>query len=250
MERLAGKVAIVTGAARGMGSAEAELFAKNGARVLLGDVLTTEVSAAAEAINQQVGADVALAMALDVTSKSAWDRAVATAIERWGGIDILVNNAGVVKSSGLMEGDEAEWDHLVGVNQKGVWLGMRAVVPSMRERGGGSIVNISSVGGLTGTAIQTIYHGTKGAVRLLSKAAAANLAKDKIRVNSLHPGVILTEMLGSVSTEEAAMYASFAPMNRLGQPHEVAYAALFLASDESSFVTGAELAVDGGFTAV
>jgi NAD(P)-dependent dehydrogenase (short-subunit alcohol dehydrogenase family) len=250
VDRLKGKMAIVSGAARGMGAAEATLFAEEGANVLIGDVRVDEAQVLAEGINQAVGRKAAIGMYLDVARQESWAAATDFIDREWGGTDVLVNNAGVVSPSGLMEGSEEDWDRLVSINQKGVWLGMRAVVPAMRRAGGGSIVNISSVGGLTGTAIQTIYHGTKGAVRLLTKAAAANLAPDNIRVNSIHPGTIQTDMLGSISPEELQMYANFAPLRRVGMPKEVAWAAVFLASDEASFVTGAELAVDGGFTAV
>ena len=250
MDRLKGKVAIISGAARGMGAAEARMFAGEGAHVVIGDILVDDAMALAADINAATGADSAVAILLDVTRADHWQAAVDLAVGRWGGVDILVNNAGVTSPAGLEDADEAEFDRIVAINQKGTWHGMRAVAPEMRKRGGGSIVNISSVCGLVGTAIQTVYHGTKGAIRLLSKAAAANLAKDNIRVNSVHPGTIRTAMLGSVSEEELAFYASAAPLNRVGRPEEVAAAVLFLASEEASFVTGAELAVDGGYTAV
>lgn len=250
MGRLTGKVAIISGAARGMGAAEARAFAREGAHVVLGDILEADVRRVTDEINAECGVHAAAAAVLDVTRASDWKAAVDLAVSRWGGVDVLVNNAGVTSPSGLEDADDAEFDRLVAINQKGTWLGMRAVAPEMRKRGGGSIVNMSSVCGLVGTAIQTVYHGTKGAIRLMSKAAAANLAKDNIRVNSIHPGVIKTPMLGTITDAELNLYASAAPLKRVGSPEEVAWAVLFLASDEASFITGAELAVDGGYTAV
>ena len=233
-----------------MGAAEATLFAEEGAQVVIGDVRADEAEGLAAEINRTVKRDAAISVHLDVALESSWSDAIRTVERYWGPVSVLVNNAGVISSSGLMEGTEEEWNRIVSINQKGVWLGMRAVVPGMRRVGGGSIVNISSVGGLVGTAIQTIYHGTKGAVRLLTKAAAANLAPDNIRVNSVHPGAIQTDMLGSISEQELELYSGAAPLCRIGTPREVAWAAVFLASDESSFVTGAELAVDGGYSAI
>jgi cyclopentanol dehydrogenase len=168
---------------------------------------------------------------------------------RIGGLDILVNNAGIANVKGIEETSEEEWDSIVNINQKGVWLGMKYAVPAMRQRGAGSIINISSIYGLIGSSGSTAYHGTKGAVRLLTKAAAIQYAPDKIRVNSIHPGLILTPMLDIVAQEELQPLIDSTPLKRGAQPEEVGWCVLFLASDEASFVTGSELVVDGGYTA-
>jgi 3alpha(or 20beta)-hydroxysteroid dehydrogenase/cyclopentanol dehydrogenase len=191
-----------------------------------------------------------MAVHLDVTRAADWRAAVDRCVSEFGGLDILVNNAGIANVKGIEETSEEEWDSIVNINQKGVWLGMKYAVPAMRQRGAGSIINISSIYGLIGSAGSAAYHGTKGAVRLLTKAAAVQYAPDKIRVNSVHPGVILTPMVDMVPREELQPLIDLAPMKRGAQPEEVAWCVVFLASDESSFVTGAELVVDGGYTAV
>ena len=168
----------------------------------------------------------------------------------FGGLDILVNNAGIANVKGITETSEEDWDAIVAVNQKGVWLGMKAAIPAMRKRGAGSIINISSIYGLIGSAGSAAYHGTKGAVRLLTKAAAAQYAPENIRVNSVHPGVIKTPMLEALTEQDLVAITAMAPMKRAGTPEEVGYVVLFLASNEASFVTGAEYVVDGGYTAV
>jgi cyclopentanol dehydrogenase len=250
MDRLKGKVALISGGARGQGAAEARLFAGEGAKVVIGDVLDDQAAATAKEINSKTGGRAALALHLDVTRAADWRAAVEACEREFGGLDILVNNAGIANVKGIEETTEEEWDSVVNINQKGVWLGMKAAVPAMRRRGGGAIVNISSIYGIIGSAGSAAYHGTKGAVRLLTKAAAAQYAADKIRVNSIHPGVILTPMVDSVNREDLQPLINMAPMKRAAQPEEVGWCVLFLASDEASFVTGAELAVDGGFTAV
>jgi cyclopentanol dehydrogenase len=161
----------------------------------------------------------------------------------------LVNNAGIITGGGIEETTEEEWDAVVNVNQKGVWLGMKYAVPAMRQRGAGSIINISSIYGLIGSGSTAAYHGTKGAVRLLTKTAAIQYAPEKIRVNSIHPGVILTPMLDMATPEQLRPLIDATPLKRLAQPEEVGWCAVFLASDEASFVTGSELVVDGGYTA-
>jgi cyclopentanol dehydrogenase len=250
MDRLKGKVALISGGARGQGASEARMFVDQGARVVVGDVLDSDSAALAEEINRKAGHKAAVATRLDVTRAADWRAAVDTATREFGGVDILINNAGILNVKGIVETSEEEWDAIVSVNQKGVWLGMKAAVPALRQRGGGSIVNISSIYGLIGSAGSAAYHGSKGAVRLLTKAAAVQYAPDKIRVNSVHPGVIKTPMVDIFADQELAAIANLAPMKRAGTPEEVAWVVLFLATDEASFVTGAEYVVDGGYTTV
>ncbi len=251
MDRLRGKVALISGGARGQGAAEAKLFASEGARVVIGDVRDDLCGETANLINGAIGSAVVRAVHLDVTRAADWRAAVDSCVKEFGGLDILVNNAGIANMKGLEQTSEEEWDAVVNVNQKGVWLGMKAAVPAMRNRGGGSIINISSVFGIIGSTGSTAYHGTKGAVRLLTKAAAVQYGPDKIRVNSIHPGVILTPMVSEAITSQEQLDAllKMTPLGRGAQPEEVAWCAVFLASDEASFVTGSELVVDGGWTA-
>jgi len=250
MDRLKGKVALISGGARGQGAAEAQLFAGEGARVVIGDVLDDLCKKTAGEINSKSGGKAVVALHLDVTRAADWRAAVDACVREFGGLDILVNNAGIANVKGIEETSEEEWDSIVNINQKGVWLGMKAAVPAMRQRGGGSIINISSIYGIIGSPGSAAYHGTKGAVRLLTKAAAVQYAPDKIRVNSVHPGVILTPMVDVVPRSELQPLINMAPMKRGAQPEEVGWCVVFLASDEASFVTGTELVVDGGYTAV
>ncbi len=250
MDRLKGKVALISGGARGQGAAEGRLFAAEGAKVVLGDVLDAEAARTAEEINARTGARVALGVHLDVTRAADWRAAVESCTREFGGLDILVNNAGIADVRGVEETSEEQWDSVININQKGVWLGMKFAIPAMRKRGGGSIVNISSIYGIIGSPGSAAYHASKGAVRLLTKAAAAQYAADKIRVNSVHPGVILTPMTDTAPREQLQPVIDKAPMKRAAQPEEVGWCVVFLASDEASFVTGAELVVDGGYTAV
>jgi cyclopentanol dehydrogenase len=251
MDRLKGKVALISGGARGQGAAEARRFADEGAKVVIGDVRDDLVKETADAINTKIGAKVVRAVHLDVTRVADWRIAVDTCLREFGGLDILVNNAGIANMKGLEETSEEEWDAVINVNQKGVWLGMKTAIPAMRRRGGGSIINISSIFGLIGSAGSTAYHGSKGAVRLLTKAAAVQYAPEKIRVNSIHPGLIMTPMVEEAIPGQEALQPviDLTPMGRGAQPEEVAACVLFLASDDASFVTGAELAVDGGYSA-
>jgi cyclopentanol dehydrogenase len=250
MDRLKGKVALISGGARGQGAAEARLFAGEGANVVIGDVLDDLCKKTADEINSKSGRQTVAAVHLDVTRAADWRAAVDACGRQFGGLDVLVNNAGIANMKGVEETSEEEWDSVVNINQKGVWLGMKAAVPAMRQRGGGSIINISSIFGIIGSSGSAAYHGTKGAVRLLTKAAAVQYAPDKIRVNSVHPGVIMTPMVDVVPRAELQPIIDMAPMKRGAQPEEVGWCVVFLASDEASFVTGAELVVDGGYTAV
>ena len=245
--RLSGKVALISGAARGMGESEARLFAREGAQVVLGDILEDQGRAAVENIAQQGGS--ATFVPLDVTREQDWQRAIETAEQIYGRLDILVNNAGIVRMAPLDETSLEAWNEVIGVNQTGVFLGMKHAVPAMRRAGGGSIVNISSIAGLIGLPNIPAYQASKGAVRLLTKNAAVQYATDKIRVNSVHPGRIETPMTAPLAPERREMLLRLTPLGRDGTAEEVAYGVLYLASDESSYVTGAELVIDGGYTA-
>ena len=246
--RLTGKVALISGGASGMGQSEAVIFAQEGAKVIVADVLEAEGKKVADSLG---GAG--RFVTLDVTSESAWQQAIATAVSTFGKLDVLVNNAGI---SGTFDPDTlstSAWDRLMDVNAKGVFLGMKHAIPVMEKAGGGAIVNISSVSGFVGQhGIHMAYNASKGAVRLMTKSAAVQYARSGIRVNSVHPGV-LPAMRSSKATADPAFRQKMlagVPMRREGRVEEVAYAVLFLASDEASYITGTELVVDGGWLAV
>ncbi len=243
--RLAGKVALISGGGRGMGAAEARLFAGEGAKVVIGDVLEDEGRAVASEINGSGGE--AFFSLLDVTKDDDWRRVVAEAAARFGKLNVLVNNAGILVREELEEGDGEGWDRTLDVNAKGVYLGMKRAVPEMRRAGGGSIINISSISGLVSLGYPA-YNASKGAVRIITKNVAIQYAREGIRVNSIHPGVIKTAMMDG-DTRGDEDWDRLLPMKRFGEAIEVAYGALFLASDESSYMTGSELVIDGGFTA-
>jgi NAD(P)-dependent dehydrogenase (short-subunit alcohol dehydrogenase family) len=245
--RLAGKVALISGGSKGIGAATARRFAMEGAHVGIGDVDKDAGMALADALN--AAGHSAVFLSLDVTNAHDWTASVATLISKHGGVDILVNNAGIYRRHGLEQVDEAEWESVLAVNAKGPFLGAKAVLETMKQRGGGSIINISSTAGIRGS-VAPHYGASKGAVRLLSKSIAVNFAKDGIRCNSVHPGPIDTEMgHAAVPPEVHDARMSRVPLGRFGSPDEIANAILFLASDEASFVTGTELIVDGGSTA-
>ena len=248
--RLANKVALISGGARGMGATEAKLFAREGAKVVIGDILEEEGRQTEAEINE-AGGD-CLFIRLDVTSESDWQRAIAATAARFGKLDILVNNAGIFRTEGVEETSEELWDQVMEINGKGVFLGTKHAIPEMRKAGAGSIINISSVAGLTGGVGSAAYRASKGAVRLFTKSTAIQYAAEGIRANSVHPGVIDTPMTApNLLADEASRRRSAArhPIGRNGLPEDVAYGVLYLASDESSFVTGSELVIDGGLTA-
>ena len=248
--RLEGKVALISGGARGMGAAEARMFAGEGAKVVIGDILE-EAGRQTEAQINETGGE-CLFVRLDVTSESSWQEAIAAAVAKFGKLNILVNNAGISIQGGLEDFSEADWDRTINVNAKGVFLGTKHAIPEMRKAGGGSIVNISSGAGIAPSpGTSAAYAASKGAVRIFSKATAVQYAGENIRCNSVHPGPIDTPMLQSGRTDEARRQEQVGriPLGRIGTPEEIAYGVLFLSSDESSFVTGSELVIDGGRTA-
>ena len=249
--RLQGKVAIITGGARGQGEAEARMFAREGAKVVFGDVLDDD--------GRRVEAEIAAAggeavyVRLDVTDEDSWREAVGTAVSRFGKVDILVNNAGIASWNAGDDASVEEWDRLMEVNAKGVFLGTRAVIPAMRAAGGGSIINISSISGMVGqTNIHPGYNASKGAVRILTKSTAVQHAAEGIRCNSIHPGPVKTPMTERSWSNPEWLQATErrTPLGRYAEPDEIAYGVLFLASDESSFMTGSEVVIDGGMTAL
>ncbi|MCY3638224.1 MAG: glucose 1-dehydrogenase [Chloroflexi bacterium] len=248
MGKLDGKVAIISGGARGQGAAEARLFAEEGAKVVIGDILDEQGQQVEAEINE-LGGD-ALYLHLDVTSEADWESAVAAAVSRYGKLDILVNNAAIVIQKSAIEDRTAdEWDRIFEVNAKGVFLGTKHAIPEMRKAGCGSIVNISSVAGIAQSHHQEpAYAASKGAVRIFSKVTASQHAADGIRCNSVHPGPIDTDMIQAAMSDPNRLEERLTrvPMRRLGTADEIAKGVLYLASDDSSYVTGSELVIDGG----
>jgi len=238
MNRLKGKVTLVTGTGRGIGRAIAEAFAWEGATVVATGRRADDTFDACIEYHE-----------LEVSEPASWDRVVADVVQRHGRIDVLVNNAGIIAYQALDELELGDWHQVIAVNQTGVFLGMRAVVPSMLANGAGSIINVSSIWGNAAVAGAHAYHATKGAVRNMSKNAAITYAERGIRVNSLHPGFIATPLTDAQDAAVNEWVVGQTPMRRAGRPEEIAAAAVFLASDESSFVTGSELVVDGGYLA-
>ena len=255
--RLEGKVALITGAAAGVpgelmgfGGASAWLFVREGAKVVLGDIKEDQGERTAAQIREN-GGD-AIFLRLDVTKELNWINAIQTTISSFGRLDILVNNAGSGARATVEDTTEEMWDGQMDVHAKGVFLGTKHAIPEMRKVGGGSIINISSIYGLIGSPTSTAYHAAKGAIRLFTKSAAVQYAKDNIRVNSVHPGYARTPLTTEGYDSEPGRLdwvLERIPIGRVGQADDIAYGILYLASDESSFVTGSELVIDGGTTA-
>ncbi len=247
--RLADKVAIITGGAGGLGAAQARLFAAEGAAVAIADLQEEAGSNLANEIRANGGK--AVFVPLDVTDEGSWSGAVDEAVAALGPPTVLVQNAGIYTREPIAEATVKQWDAVMAVNAKGVFLGTRAVVGGMAEAGGGSIVNVSSTAGLVGSRLSAAYNPSKAAVRLFTKSTALQFAAQGVRANSIHPGPADTDMLALVypNAELMAERGAEVPMGRFGTPTDIAYAALFLASAESSYMTGAELVVDGGMTA-
>jgi cyclopentanol dehydrogenase len=251
MGRLDGKVALISGAARGQGACHARMMAQEGACVVLGDILDDEGQQVADAINASGGGQ-ATYVHLNVTSEADWSAAVAKAEQVYGKLNVLVNNAGILIRSSIEETTEDDFDRIMAINVKGVFMGTKHAIPAMRKAGGGSIINISSTAGLVGSPGETAaYTATKGSVRLFTKATAVQHAKEQIRCNSIHPGPIETDMIKDMleSPEQLEKRMQRLPLKRIGKPEDISYGVIYLASDESSFVTGSELVIDGGTTA-
>ena len=248
MGKLEGKVALISGGARGQGAAEAETFAREGAKVVFGDIRDAE-GQKVEAGIRATGGDVVY-VHLDVTSEADWRKAVETATSRYGRLDVLINNAGIIiPKVPIEERTVEEWDRVMAVNAKGVFLGTKHAIPAMRRAGGGSIVNISSVAGIGQSLHQEpAYAASKGAIRILTNVTASQHAHDKIRCNSVHPGPVDTDMIHSAMPDPKVLERRLqrVPLGRMGTVAEIVSAVLYLASDESSYMTGSEIVIDGG----
>ena len=247
--RLEGKVALITGGARGQGAAESRLFAREGAKVVIADVLDADGMAVAAQINE-LGGD-ATYVHLDVTSQDDWQQAIEATVSAYGKLDVLVNNAAIWRGGHVADTSSEQWDTVLDINAKGVFLGTKQAIPEMRKAGGGSIINISSTAGLVGSLTSSAYSASKGAVRLFTKSTAVQYGAENIRANSIHPGPIDTPMGDQVWPDAGSREEVIGRtvLKRIGTPEDIANGALFLASDESSFMTGSELVIDGGVTA-
>ena len=248
--RLEGKIALVTGGASGIGAEASRIYAREGAKIAIADINDN----AGYAVAQEIG-DAAFYAHLDTRNEDAWQAIVKQVVNTYGRLDILVNAAGVPgrRPGGapkLEDQDLEDWNRVMDVNSTGIFLGMKTVIPEMRKAGGGSIINISSIYGLVGSPHSVAYHASKGSVRLATKGAALQYAAENIRVNSVHPGMVTTGMNRDVNEDPVLSIPRLAktPMNRFGQPIDIANGCLFLASDESGWMTGAELVIDGGYT--
>jgi len=245
--RLAGKSALISGGASGLGEAQAILYAREGASVLIGDVQAEKGDAVVAAIEAEGGK--AAFIHLDVSDAANWDAAVSDAVARFGKLTTLVNNAGIFHPGGIVNETQQGWDRMIAINQTGVFLGMKAAAPALLASGNAAIVNVSSLYGLIGSPNAISYHASKAAVRVMGKAGALEFAKQGIRVNTIFPGQIKTPILGDITPEQDAAIKASIPMGVVGDPIDIAYASLYLASDEAKYVSGAELWVDGAWYA-
>lgn len=248
MGRVEGKVTIITGGARGQGESHARLFAEEGASVLITDMLDELGESVAEDLRRS-GHD-AHYMHLNVSSEEEWTAVISAAEERWGRVDILINNAGIVGTMKSVADEELDgWAKMTSINQQGVFLGLKHGAPAIERSGGGSIVNTCSINGTVGNPGGFSYQASKGAVKMMTRAAAMEYANRGVRVNSVSPGLVMTAMAVEEGEESNREFSEATPMKRAAQPREVSYGVLYLASDEASYVTGADLFIDGGYTA-
>lgn len=247
--RVEGKVAVISGGARGIGAATAKLLAQEGAAVVIADVLEEEGMATEAEITESGGR--AVFMQLDVTDEENWKEVISATVAAYGKLDVVVNNAGISGRTTVEETPAENWDRVMEVNGKGVFLGTKLAIPELRKAGGGSIINISSIYGIVGSETSASYHASKGAVRIFTKSAAIQYAGEGIRVNSVHPGFVDSPMTAAAHAlpEVHDLRVGRTPLGRMGTPEDIAAGILYLASDESSFVTGSELVIDGGMTA-
>ena len=247
MKRLEGKVALISGAASGLGEAQAVLYAREGASVVLGDLQDELGASVVERIRSDGGE--ATFVHLDVTNQDSWASAVSTAVDKFGKLTTLVNNAGIFHPGGVQTETAEGWAKMVAVNQTGPFYGMKAAAPALLQTGNAAIVNISSLYGLIGSPDAVSYHASKAAVRVMSKGTALEFAKKGIRVNTIFPGQIRTPILGDITPEQDAAIKASIPMGDVGEPMDIAHGSLFLASDEAKYISGAELWIDGGWYA-
>ncbi|MCB2075530.1 MAG: glucose 1-dehydrogenase [Novosphingobium sp.] len=246
-DRLAGKIALISGGASGLGAAQATLYAREGARVFIGDLQEELGAQTVDAIRAEGGE--ARFVRLDVTDAASWQAAVSQVVSEFGGLTTLVNNAGIFHPGGVEAETEQGWSQMIAVNQTGVFLGMKTAVPELLKSGNAAIVNISSLFGLIGSPDAISYHASKAAVRVMSKGAALEFAKRGIRVNTIFPGQIRTPILADITPEQDAAIKAGIPMGDVGDPMDIAHGSLYLASDEAKYVSGAELWIDGGWYA-
>ena len=247
-KRLLNKVALITGGASGIGAAHARIFAEAGAKVLVCDVQEAMARGVVDEIKRKGGE--AVFFRLDVADETNWKQAVAEVVKCFGGLTTLINNAGIYLPGGVESETLEGWNRLISINQTGVWLGMKTALPALLKSGNGAIVNISSMYGLVGSPASIAYHAAKGAVRIMSKSAALQYARQGVRINSVCPGVITTPILGDLRAEDLKAVDEAIPMGRRGKPEDIAYASLYLCSDEAEYVTGSDMVVDGGSTAI